>query len=39
VNAKVMSDPMMNDPKYADKPMPFDLERMVYGGFTVIVEG
>lgn len=38
VNAKVMKDPMMNDPKYKDKPMPFDVKRMAYGGFEVIVE-
>ncbi len=39
VNAKVMNDPFMNDPKEKDKPMPFDMKRMVYGGFNVIVEG
>ncbi len=38
VNAKVMKDPIMNDPKYKDKPMPFDMKRMAYGGFTTIVE-
>ena len=38
VNAKVMKDPFMNDPKYKDKPMPFDTKRMVYGGFKVIVD-
>jgi uncharacterized protein YbaA (DUF1428 family) len=38
VNAKVMKDPAMNDPKYKDKPMPFDMKRMVYGGFKVLVE-
>lgn len=37
VNAKVMKDPMMNDSSYKDKPMPFDMKRMVYGGFKVIV--
>ena len=37
VNAKVMKDPMMNDPKYKDKPMPFDTRKMAYGGFEVIV--
>src|SRR4051812_44541306 len=35
VNAKVMKDPritgMMND------PMPFDVKRMVYGGFSAMV--
>lgn len=39
VNAKVMQDPMMNDPKYKDKMMPFDVKRMAYAGFKVIVEG
>ena len=38
VNAKVMKDPFMNDPKYQDKPMPFDMKRMGYGGFKVIVQ-
>lgn len=38
VNAKVMKDPMMNNPKYKDKPMPFDMKRMAYGGFAVLVE-
>lgn len=38
VNAKVMQDPAMNDPKSKDKPMPFDMKRMAYGGFRVIVE-
>lgn len=38
VNAKVMKDPLMNDPSWKDKPMPFDIMRMAYGGFTTIVE-
>ena len=38
VNAKVMKDPFMNEPDQKDKPMPFDMKRMVYGGFKVIVE-
>lgn len=38
VNAKVMKDPLMNDPAYKDKAMPFDMKRMVYGGFNVLVE-
>lgn len=37
VNAKVMKDPLMNDPKWKDKPMPFDMKRMAYGGFKVVV--
>ncbi len=38
VNAKVWKDPLMIDPKYKDKPMPFDMKRMAYGGFKVIVD-
>ena len=38
VNAKVMKDPMMNEENWKDKPMPFDMKRMAYGGFKVIVE-
>jgi len=38
VNAKVMKDPFMNDPKFKDKPMPFDMKRMAYGGFKVLVD-
>lgn len=34
VNAKVMKDPSMNE----NMPMPFDMKRMVYGGFKTIVE-
>jgi uncharacterized protein YbaA (DUF1428 family) len=35
VNAKVMKDPAMNDPKY--KEMPMDMKRFAYGGFKVVV--
>lgn len=38
VNAKVMKDPAMDDPKWKDKPMPFDMKRFAYGGFTVMVD-
>jgi len=38
VNAKVMKDPFMDDPEWKDKPMPFDMKRMAYAGFEVIVE-
>lgn len=38
VNKKVMKDPMMNDPKMAKMPMPFDMKKMAYGGFKTIVE-
>ena len=37
INKKVMKDPFMNDSKYKDKPMPFDMKRMAYGGFETIV--
>ncbi|MCM3906349.1 MAG: DUF1428 domain-containing protein [Pyrinomonadaceae bacterium] len=37
VNAKVMSDPRMK--KMMEKgPMPFDVKRMVYGGFKMLVD-
>ncbi len=39
VNKLVMSDPAMNDPKYKDMPMPFDMKRMAYAGFDVLVDG
>ena len=38
VNALVMKDPVMNDPKWKDKPMPFDMKRFSYGGFKVVVD-
>jgi len=37
VNANMMKDPIMNDPKWKNMPMPFDMKRMAYGGFTVLV--
>jgi len=36
VNARVMKDPCLA--RMITKPMPFDLKRMVYGGFTVLVD-
>ena len=36
VNKKVTGDPRMN--KIAPKTMPFDCNRMVYGGFQVMVD-
>jgi len=36
VNAKVMKDPLMKDAQ--PEQMPFDMKRMVYGGFRVLVE-
>jgi uncharacterized protein YbaA (DUF1428 family) len=38
VNKRVMKDPYMNNPEWKDKTMPFDMKRMVYGGFKAIVE-
>ncbi|MDD5056086.1 MAG: DUF1428 family protein, partial [Candidatus Peribacteraceae bacterium] len=38
VNGKVMKDPFMEPDQQKDAPMPFDMKRMVYGGFTVIVD-
>lgn len=35
VNKKVMEDPRMQDD---GTPMPFDMKRMIYGGFEVIVD-
>jgi uncharacterized protein YbaA (DUF1428 family) len=37
VNAKVMKDPRM-DQMMQGKEMPFDVNRMAYGGFKVLVE-
>ena len=36
VNAKVMKDPRIT--KTMVEPMPFDVKRMSYGGFTVLVD-
>lgn len=36
VNAKVMKDPRMGD--MDPKSMPFDLKRMAYGGFKILVD-
>lgn len=38
VNAKVMADPAMNIPGYTEKNMPFDMKRMAFGGFEVLVD-
>lgn len=37
VNAKVMKDPRMAR-MMKDGPMPFDVKRMVYGGFNILVD-
>ncbi len=39
VNKKVMKDRMMDPKEWENKPMPFDMKRMSYGGFEVIVDG
>lgn len=36
VNTQVMKDPRMNSPEM-QKSAPFDMKRMVYGGFKVLV--
>jgi uncharacterized protein YbaA (DUF1428 family) len=36
VNARVMKDPRMNG--WDGTPMPFDVKRMIYGGFKVVVD-
>jgi uncharacterized protein YbaA (DUF1428 family) len=38
VNKKVMADPRLND-MMDNKAMPFDMKRMIYGGFAVLVQG
>ena len=40
VNAKVMKEMEAESqkPENKDKPMPFDMKRLAYGGFEVIVE-
>ncbi|MBS3168716.1 DUF1428 domain-containing protein [Candidatus Woesearchaeota archaeon] len=38
VNAKVMKEIEKEMAKWKDKPMPFDVKRMAYGGFKSIVE-
>jgi uncharacterized protein YbaA (DUF1428 family) len=35
VNAKVMKDPRITK---MPEPMPFDMKRLAYGGFKVLVE-
>ena len=36
INAKVMADPRMSG--MDEKEMPFDMKRMIFGGFEVIVD-
>jgi uncharacterized protein YbaA (DUF1428 family) len=38
VNAKVMADPAMNMDSHDMNKMPFDMKRMAYGGFKVVVD-
>ena len=38
VNDKVMKDPRLSAMMEKDQKMPFDVKRMAYGGFEVIVE-
>lgn len=40
VNAKIMNDPMMKSEDMKDMEMPFNMQRMAYGGFkTIVAEG
>lgn len=36
INKKVMADPVLA--AYGNMPMPFDMKRLTYGGFTAVVE-
>ena len=38
VNAKVMAEMEKQAQKYKDRPMPFDMKRMSFGGFKVLVD-
>lgn len=38
VNAKVMKEMEKYMEKHKDKPMPFDVKRMAYGGFKTLVK-
>lgn len=38
VNKKVMAEMGKMAKKYKDMPMPFDMKRMAYGGFEVVVD-
>ena len=38
VNKKVMAEMTKQMEKHKDKPMPFDMKKMAYGGFKVIVD-
>lgn len=38
VNARVMEDPLMSDPKWKDRPIPFDMKRLGFAGFKVLVD-
>lgn len=39
INKKVMSDPQMSAEAWKDKPMPFDMKKLAFGGFRAMVEG
>ncbi len=38
VNAKVMAEMEKQAEKYKDRPMPFDMKRMSFAGFKVVVD-
>jgi uncharacterized protein YbaA (DUF1428 family) len=33
-----MKVPLMSSEAWKDKPMPFDMKRMAYGGFEILVD-
>jgi len=37
-NRKIMNDPKMKEWMESDMKMPFDMKRMAYGGFRIIVD-
>jgi uncharacterized protein YbaA (DUF1428 family) len=39
VNKKVMADPAMSAEAWKGKKMPFDMNRISYGGFKTVVQG
>jgi uncharacterized protein YbaA (DUF1428 family) len=38
VNGKVMAEMQKLARKYQDRPMPFDMKRIAFGGFKVVVD-
>lgn len=38
INAQVMKEMEEQMKEYKDKPMPFDMKKMAYGGFEVVID-